>query len=623
MTTPFAENAEGAKRLHAAVLELERDCRILQLAPLAGREWFELLDRKLLPQLVEDPFIVAAVVGGTNIGKSVVFNHLAGCSASATSPLASGTKHPTCLVPTGFADRHDLTEIFRGFEVIEWSSAEAPLTETEEHRLFWRTVDELPPNLLVLDTPDIDSDAQVNWLRADHIRHGADVLIAVLTQQKYNDAAVKQFFRKAAAEGKAVIVVFNQCLLPDDEQYWPIWLETFCRETSIEPELVYLAPHDRSAAEENRLAFYQRKPSQNGDENVPSDVPCDLAEELSRLHFEEIKYHTLKTSIAQLLDPAEGVPGYLNQVRAKSGDFHSAEEMFSTNQLARIDDWPPVPNSLLVAQIRQWWRQQREGMSRSVHEFYNALGRGVTFPFVWARNRISGEPADPLETYRRQEWETIVEAIGRLYDGLTQLSLLGNELLRPRLETVLAGKSRSELLETVTSEFNDLDLAAELEQLVAAQMHTFREDSPQMYAFLKRLDSVAAAARPLTSVIFFFAGGGPVGEAVAPMVGGVATQAAVHIVGDIAGGTGAVVIGEAAVTGTSEGLRYLEAKFRQLQAGFTARRVSWFSALLRTHLLGSLQDELQTAASLPESESFQKVQSAIEDLQRRQPVTNR
>jgi hypothetical protein len=65
--------------------------------------------------------------------------------------------------------------------------------------LFWRPAAELPDWLLVLDTPDIDSDARVNWQRADAVRRSADVLIAVLTQQKYNDAAVKEFFRRGAA----------------------------------------------------------------------------------------------------------------------------------------------------------------------------------------------------------------------------------------------------------------------------------------------------------------------------------------------------------------------------------------------------------------------------------------
>ena len=255
---PLAECAQQVRRLEAAVQALAKQAEVLGIPGVEGREWYEQLQRKLLPQLSGEPFVVAAVVGGTNIGKSVIFNHLAGVRASATSPLASGTKHPTCLVPAGFTTQHPLAEIFPGFELIPWSQAGAALDETERHLLFWKPAPELPANLLILDTPDIDSDAPVNWLRADRVRACADVLVAVLTQQKYNDAAVKQFFRKAAAEDKAVIVVFNQVLLPEDEQYWPKWLETFSRETGVQPDLVYIAPNDRRAAEENRLPFYER-----------------------------------------------------------------------------------------------------------------------------------------------------------------------------------------------------------------------------------------------------------------------------------------------------------------------------------------------------------------------------
>lgn len=71
----------------------------------------------------------------------------------------------------------------------------------------------LPPKLVLLDTPDVDSDAHVNWQRADIVRQAADVLIAVVTQQKYNDAAVKKFFRHAAAADKAIVLLFNQLIL--------------------------------------------------------------------------------------------------------------------------------------------------------------------------------------------------------------------------------------------------------------------------------------------------------------------------------------------------------------------------------------------------------------------------
>src|SRR5438552_3556944 len=171
---PFAASAAQTQRLFEALGAVECACRTLQLPPLAGREWYESLHRKLIPQLAAHPFIVAAVVGGTNIGKSVIFNHMAGANVSAISPLASGTRHPVCLVPAGFEKEHDLAAIFEGFKLVEWTEPGAALENSPEDRLFWKTSSALPDNLLVLDTPDIDSDAEINWQRADHLRHCAD-----------------------------------------------------------------------------------------------------------------------------------------------------------------------------------------------------------------------------------------------------------------------------------------------------------------------------------------------------------------------------------------------------------------------------------------------------------------
>ena len=254
----LAEFARVVRRLSVSLADLELAAMPLRLEPLAGRDWFDLLTRKLLPQLTDGACLIVAVVGGTNIGKSVVFNHIAGFRASASSPLASGTKHPVCLVPTGFSEQHDLHAMFPAFELRSWTSGDEALLSIDTHCLFWREHDCVPQNLVILDTPDVDSDAPVNWQRADAVRQAADVLVAVLTQQKYNDAAVKQFFRKAAAEDKAAIIVFNQVELPDDEPYWPIWLDTFCGETGLKPEYVYLAPNDRKAAEAIALRFEER-----------------------------------------------------------------------------------------------------------------------------------------------------------------------------------------------------------------------------------------------------------------------------------------------------------------------------------------------------------------------------
>ncbi len=613
--TPFAACAAEVVKLQAALSDLERASGLLQIPPLADREWFETLSRKLIPQLRAEPFIVVAVVGGTNIGKSVIFNHLAGSRVSSTSPLASGTKHPVCLVPPGFTETHELSDVFQGFQLEAWTQSDLALKSDTADMLYWKESPSVPSNLLVLDTPDVDSDAAVNWHRADCIRHCADVLVAVLTQQKYNDAAVKQFFRKASAEDKAIVIIFNQVLLPEDEAYWPLWLETFTRETGIQPETVYVAPNDRRAAESNALPFYPRTwPLAAGKpESTPggsNGSPHDLREDLSQLHFSAIKFRTLRGSLRQLIDPQQGIPAYLSELQIRSGEFRSAADLLTSRQLARISNWPAIPNRLLVNEIRNWWRSQRQGWTKSVHDFYNTLGDGLLKGVRWARQRIVGPEVDPLKQYQQAEHEVILTAIENLFDGLYQLSELGNDLLRPRITRLITGEKRSELLQRINDAHKQLHLESELQEVVTQQMQAFRTDSPQMFDFLRQLDGLAAAARPVTSVALFFAGGGPLGDAIAP----VAHDAAMQVVLHVAGGTGAVIAGETALSSTSSGLRAVEAHFRKLHAAFTTHRLEWLGQQLKEHLLGSLQEELHHAAEIPKSEAFQSVRRILESI---------
>jgi len=597
-----------------ALRELEQEAKRASVKPLEGRDWFELLVRKLLPQLTDDAYLVVAVVGGTNIGKSVIFNHIAGSRASATSPLASGTKHPTLLVRGEFVDSHDLAEVFPGFELIAWTDADEALEVDEKHRLYWRVSASTPENLLVLDTPDIDSDARINWDRADNIRRCADVLVAVLTQQKYNDAAVKEFFRKAAHEDKAVIIVFNQCLLPEDEQYWPLWVKTFCDETGISPEMVYVAPNDRKLAESNELPFYERVwPVEPGTGNgTPSSKPRDLLDDLSRMKFADVKLRTLRGSVKELLDRNRGIPAYLNEIAFASKEFQGAAELLSAHQLAEVDNWPTLPNNVVVAEVRQWWAQQREGWSRSVHGFYNTIGRGLTWPIRFANEKIRGESTPPIEQYREREWSAILDAIEKVFSKLTWISELGNDLLKPRLSAVLSGTNRSELLTMIQERHQQIDLQSELEQLIDKQLTSFRAESPKYFELFKKLDNVAAAVRPATSVVLFMTGFGPVGDAVAPALTDTALQSILHVAGDVAGGTMAAAVGDTVVSeGTSSTVGWLEARFRRLHAAFTARRAAWLADILKEHVLGTMPEEIHAAATLPQSEAYIKVNQEI------------
>ena len=208
--------------------------------------------------MTEAPYLIVAVAGGTNIGKSTVFNHLVGFPASQVHPDATQTKHPVCLFPQGFSHRHEPARVFPGFELASWTSEDDAVAEGPSNRLIHREdpTGAQPPNLVLLDTPDVDGAIPVNWDRARLISHAADVLIAILTQQKFNDAAVRRFFREAALADKTILVVFNMVEWPEDHEHCPRWLETFCKGTGASPAHVYAVPRDRAAARENRLTFH-------------------------------------------------------------------------------------------------------------------------------------------------------------------------------------------------------------------------------------------------------------------------------------------------------------------------------------------------------------------------------
>lgn len=627
MPISFSDCAESVHELHRLLGELEQQCSALQVQQLGSFEWFQLLEQKLLPQLSDDAFLVAAVVGGTNIGKSVLFNHLAGSRASATSPLASGTKHATCLVPHGFDTSHDIGSIFPGFTLKEWADPEQALDESDTDWLFWRHGDSLPKNLLVLDTPDIDSDARVNWERADKIRRTADVLIAVLTQQKYNDAAVKEFFRRAAAEDKFVLVVFNQVHLPDDEPFWPLWMKTFCEETGIEPRFLYLAPHDRQAAEDNRLEFFERSwPA------VPSDVDASeadaaglsssagqhvgrrLREDLSSLRFGEIKLQTLRSALDLILN-SEGVPGYLQRVQERADEFRSASELISTHKLAEIDNWPMLRNGLIVEKIRSWWQGQRDGWSAKVHGFYNTIGGGITRGWKLIDEQIRGPQTPPLEAYRAREWEAVLDAVDEVYSRLNWFKELGNPLLQPRLEALLGATTRQQLLDQIRKEHEAADLDSQLQQLVKVELVTFRKESPEWYRSLRQLDAVAAAARPAVSIGLFVTGLGAVGGAVGHVAAETAVTSVVSVAGDVAAGGVTAAVGETWISSTaSSGAAWLESRFRRIHEQFVAQRAAWLAELLQKYLLGSLPEELALAARVPESSTFLDIQRLAETL---------
>ncbi len=532
MTADFETLAAGVEQLDRALAALEPRAESIGVQPPGSEAWFELLRYKLLPQLEMGAILVVGISGGTNLGKSVLFNHLAGEMASGVSPLAAGTKHPVCLVPPGLTDPQLLERLFEGFELRAWQSADDPLGESDENVLYWRVGENVPERLLLLDAPDVDSDAKVNWHRARLIRQSADVLVAVLTQQKYNDAAVKQFFRDAVEADKPIIVIFNQCDLDGDSEYWPQWLARFSSETGAEPELVYVVPYDRAAASALRLPFYFVGP----DGRKPPDEAADLRAELAAMRFDQIKIRTLRGALARVLDEGAGAPNYLRRIRAAADEYAAAHTALTAVEMARVA-WPTLPPGVLVDEIRSWWDAARSPWSRGIHGFYRTLGQGMLWPVrkAWS---LAGPATQPLVDFRQRERATIVLAVEKMLDELERLSRVGNDTLRPLLLSLLGGNARETLLARVRQAHEALPAVDDdYRTFLRTELDAWKQANPRAVGFLRSLDHVAAIARPAISISLVISGWVVAGD----LVG----QAAVHAVGHTAGNLAT----EAAITG--------------------------------------------------------------------------
>ena len=589
---------------------------LLKPPPLERQPWFETLQLKVRPQLEENRFLIVAVVGGTNIGKSAVFNHIAGEAASTVDRRAAGTKHPVLLVPQGFEGSR-LGGLFPSFVLRPWESEQDPIRAADDDLLFWRTSAATPSTLLVLDTPDVDSDQPANWERADRVRRAADVLVCVLTQQKYNDQAIKEFFRRAAAEGKQTIVVFNQVELPqrdasgrvvqpNDEDIWAEWVGGFCNETGLEPQRVYLAPYDREAVAELRLPFHARQwPPQPLEQRLagPADEPRSLLADLSELHFETIKLATMEGALRQVA--SEG-PRWLEEVRAAAGAFAEASEELRTHQLANVRDWPQLPAAVMTQELMTWWRSQREGVTKKVHSFYSGVTSAVVAPF----KKLARETEDPLETYRRREWNDGVQpALEQVFERLSQMERSGHERLRPLLEGRLNVATRQRVLREMRAAHDAIDFEAELTELVVSEMTAFKDENASLFSTVRNLDRAAAAARPLITAGLFFVGAGPLVD-----VGAAGTMT--HIVGEVAGGAATTVVGEGVIEKVAPGaVGKLQARIQALHAKFAAKRLAWLSSQLREQLLGDLITRVQSAAELPRADVFTAAETALAELQ--------
>jgi hypothetical protein len=351
------------------------------------------------------------------------------------------------------------------------------------------------------------------------------------------------------------------------------------------------------------------------DGRQPPEHASSLRDDLASLHFDAIKIRTFRGALAEVLDPAHGAPAYLARVQRGAGEFAAAAKALSAAEMARVQ-WPTLPAGVFVDEIRDWWDSHRSAWSRSVHGVYHTIGEGLSWPVRLAWRQIASEPTDPLETFRRSERDAVVLAVEKLIGELQRLAEVGNDTLRPRLQPLLRGEARSNLLARVEAAHAKLPpIDDDYRVFLRAELDKWSVENPRAVSFLRSFDHAMAFARPAITVSLAVSGwivaGGIVHDAAIQAAGHTAGQLATEaaITGGITGG------GELLVNTTGEGVRRTAARlFRRLQTGYAERRAAWLAGWLERELLGNLLSDLKRGAETPQSAAFQEAVAAVAAL---------
>ena len=566
-----------------------------EVAPLAAAlgapdpgpaDWHGALFGKLRPQASREPLLVAAVCGGTNTGKSLIANTLAGAAISRSIPEAARTLHPVASLPRGLAARVDLAALFPGFVPVAWRGEDDALVPTDEHRLVWKedAAGFQPERLVLLDTPDIDGTLRENWRRAELVRDAADVVVAVLTQQKYNDAAVRDFFAAAAAAGKTVFVVFNMIDWPRQRERIAGWLGTFAAETGVTATAVYAAPHDFPAAERGMIALHALP------ELAVDGGAAGLAERLAGCDFDRIKRRAMEGALAVVLDPARGLAGWLDAVGGAASGWRDAQALLEREARVRVE-LPAVPRQIVWDEVWAWLEPRRSGVDLAVSAGYRFVGRQAA-----RAARLVGigrTAAERQDDFAATELEALKRALAGFLDGL-DAACRGDGRLAGLLGPRLAAGDRTAWYADLERRHAALPLVSEgYRAFVRGELDRFATANPGMLRAILTGLTAGSVARPVLTLALF-----GVGAAAVPAAAGAA--GVLHHVIDVGVTVGAPLAGEAGVAVASQGIRPL---VERLFAGWSAERGRILAETIHDVVLGDGVEEvgrLAAAGSRPE-----------------------
>ncbi len=152
--------------------------------------WKQAVDTRLLPRLMPEFPLVAAICGGGSSGKSTLFNTLVGAAVSPTGGRAGMNRRILVSLNASHRDTPGIAEsLFEPFGCPPQQMTDMQaLTTPGDPLLHYGSG--LPVGLALLDTPDFDTGAGGSYQNremAERSLRAADVLVYIFTNANYNN----------------------------------------------------------------------------------------------------------------------------------------------------------------------------------------------------------------------------------------------------------------------------------------------------------------------------------------------------------------------------------------------------------------------------------------------------
>ncbi len=337
---------------------------VLSDAVFAGTaDWSVLLTYKLVPHLAGEGCLVAAVTGGTNTGKSTVFNLLLGEVVSPVVTTAAATRRPLIAGNALRAAQCLEAKLVPEFAPRPLEDPSAVVKDDAPcNTLFVAQVDAMPDRIVLLDTPDVDSIDKQNWELAENIRAAGDVLVAVLTGEKYKDARVVEFFRRARVSGRVVLPLMNKADPVDDFAVARAQLGEFCADVGLDGAPCFIIPQDFAYVESVTRPI------------MSLDGATDLWAYLASLDVPAIKRRVYRDTVAHF---AERAGAFLDRCADVAGVLRTAAGEFEARAATYAGKYEPAPGAEIGGLFHEFVQAKRGPLRRVIGSASAAVAKGA------------------------------------------------------------------------------------------------------------------------------------------------------------------------------------------------------------------------------------------------------